>query len=146
MDITTILNTKGSAAAAAAEAQLQQQLAQAAQLDNRTPSEMSSERGPQSHTGDAPMYANGQHSLHQLTNMPQEMRYPSPSQTPQGVQMMQNGYMPENLHDQAYAQNGSNGSRPMGDAVKSFACGTCNKGFARRSDLARHGMYDSILI
>ncbi len=31
------------------------------------------------------------------------------------------------------------GAAGAGEAVKAFACGTCGKGFARRSDLARHG-------
>lgn len=36
------------------------------------------------------------------------------------------------------------GSVEADDTVpKAFACGTCNKGFARRSDLVRHGQFTS---
>lgn len=55
---------------------------------------------------------------------------------------LENGYMPGQHQDeqQNQAENLSNPGRTSGnEAVKAFACTTCSKGFARRSDLARHG-------
>ena len=54
----------------------------------------------------------------------------------------ENGYAhaPTHPEDQQPAgQPLSSGASGAGEAVKAFACGTCGKGFARRSDLARHG-------
>jgi uncharacterized Zn-finger protein len=146
MDITNILNTKH--AAAAAEQQLQQQLAQAVQFDSRTSSEMGSERSG-SHIGDhSTRYA--QQNMHQM-HMSNSNRYPSPTNTPQAMPMLQNGFTPDGYGDATYMPNGAihadspmqNGKKSKdGAANKQFACGTCGKAFARRSDLARHGMQD----
>ena len=133
MDIGNILNTKGNAAAAAAaaEAQLRQQLEDAAQMTARTNSDLGSDRSSSS---------NHQQPLHQMTNIPSNMAYPSPSQQ-QGLQMVSNSFMPGTLHDDGYHPNADgSASRPNSDgAPKQFACSSCGKGFARRSDLARHG-------
>lgn len=82
-----------------------------------------------------------------------DMRYPSPSH----LQMpnLMNGYTPTSAPDAVYHQplsqpqdqsqppppmvNGQNGSATPSGPPKCFACSTCGKGFARRSDLARHG-------
>jgi hypothetical protein len=108
MNITNMLNSRGSAAdAAAVERQYQQHMAQAS--------------------------------------------YPSPSHLQQPMAMLptnyhdrpfENVYMPQRhddeqqpvgIDDDNTRRHGSNG------AIKAFACATCGKGFARRSDLARHG-------
>ena len=91
----------------------------------------------------------------QLTN---SMRYPSPTQIPGGnMPLIQHSYHPNAPSDQAYsqAQMGAVQAPVQQDAVsidgasrasnplpKAFACSTCSKGFARRSDLARHGKAD----
>lgn len=93
------------------------------------------------------------------------MRYPSPSQVPQsnGMTMLQHSYNSNTTPDQSYQQHASQpsvqigavqstgqqgehtttdgGRASTGSAAlpKNFACSTCAKGFARRSDLARHG-------
>lgn len=142
MDITNILNQRNSAAAAAAEAQLKQGLAQSVGINPQTTSEMGSHPGTSSQPAEPPMYPSGPaQPLHQIANMANEMRYPSPSQTPHAMPMLPNGYSQEGFPENGYVQNGGTPSgRSNGDpAVKSFACGTCDKGFARRSDLARHG-------
>jgi hypothetical protein len=132
MDIDNILNTKGSAAAAAAvDAQLRLQLEQAAHMNARTNSDMGSDRSSSS---------GHKQPFHQMSNYPANMSYTSSAQQ-QGSQMMSNGFLHGDAHEDGYVQSGdSNSGRPSNDgAPKAFACSTCAKGFARRSDLARHG-------
>jgi hypothetical protein len=134
MDIDNILNTKGSAAAAAAaaaDAQLRLQLEQAAQMNPRTNSDMGSDQSSSS---------GRKQPFHQMSNYPTNITYPSSVQQ-HGSQMMSNGFLPGHAQGEGYAQSGdSNSGRPANDgAPKAYACSTCAKGFARRSDLARHG-------
>ena len=130
-----MLNTKrGSVAAtaAAADAQLRQQLEQAVQMNARPSSNINIERSSTS---------NHRAPLHPMASIANDMRYPSPSQTSHGLQMVPDGFMAGTLPEDGFPQHTEQSeTRPNGDsAAKSFACGTCSKGFARRSDLARHG-------
>ena len=136
MDITTILNEKGAAAAVAAEAQqLQQHLAQqASNMGSQTPSDRDSEHGAPAHPGDqATSYPlpPTSHPLQQLSDLHQYQQ--THAMPPVGPDYMQN--------TQAYVQPPppaparTNGA----PAPKSFLCQTCHKAFARRSDLSRHG-------
>lgn len=138
MDIDNILNTKGSAAAAAAaaDAQLRLQLGQAAQMNARTNSDMGSDQSSGS---------SHKQPFHQMSNYPATISYPS-SARQHGSQMMSNGFLPGDNQGERYAQSGdSNSGRRANDgAPKAFACSTCAKGFARRSDLARHGRIASL--
>ena len=88
-----------------------------------------------------------------------QMRYPSPSQLQAGnMPLIQHSYHPNAPADQSYQQtqlgavqqpgqqdqNSMDGTATVRSAnplPKAFACSTCSKGFARRSDLARHGQY-----
>jgi hypothetical protein len=125
MEIDDILNARN---AAAADAQLrQQQMTSATNMDNHAAYAMNSQAPP---------------GMHQQQVLPQDqsiMNYPALTQAPQNTQMMQNDLMDVAAHDEQVQQQDMNGSRPQSEAPKAFACSTCAKGFARRSDLARHG-------
>ncbi|MCJ1374992.1 Zinc finger protein 62 [Loxospora ochrophaea] len=159
MDITNILNSKGpaaaAAAAAAAEQQLQQRLASATQENGTSFSDTGSERDMSPRTSDpSTKYpSRSAQPLHTISNMTNGTRYPSPSQLGEPMSMVQNGYLTHNsgmengfAHSQQHQQIENHGSgqarTTQSDggsvAMKAFACNSCGKGFARRSDLARH--------
>jgi hypothetical protein len=84
------------------------------------------------------------------SNMANGMRYPSPTAMQNSMPMLNNNYMPNQAPDhyghqaapdQQVPQPNTNGRQSTGESgpPKAFACSTCGKGFARRSDLARHG-------
>jgi hypothetical protein len=149
MDITNILNTKGGAAAAAAaaaaahpEQQLHQQLAQATD-HGRTTSMSDSERAgsPQHHELSGRYSSRPPQALHVVSSLQDGLHYPSPSQLHAPLPMLQTGMVQTNGYDNGYGHDGMRGGgRPMeSPSQKAFPCSTCGKGFARRSDLARHG-------
>lgn len=144
----------------------QQHFAPQAYLNGRIKSENGSERGVSPHPSEhssryssqapqplpsyPPMPTNMPHAQAMAAN---GMRYPSPSHMQQPMPMMNNNYIP-NPPDHTYPpqqpvqqeqQNQQPGGRASGDTgpPKAFACSTCGKGFARRSDLARHGEHIS---
>jgi hypothetical protein len=125
--------------------------------NGRIKSENGSERGVSPHPSDSSRYSSQQpqQPLPSYPAMPPQhmngMRYPSPSQMQAPMPMLNNNnYIPQ-PPDHAYGQQQQQqvpdqqqhqGGRPASDTgpPKAFACSTCGKGFARRSDLARHGM------
>ncbi len=148
-----MLNTKGPAAVAAAEHQLQQHLAQAAQTHGRTGSETGSEVDNTSEHSSA-FSSRSVHPLQAMPNIPNGMHYSSSSQMQQPMPMLTNTYTPQGLGiENGYPSQQHQGDRSHeleqnhemdrpagnGETVKAFACTNCKKGFARRSDLARHG-------
>ena len=138
MDFTTILNRKNSvAAAAAAEAQLHQHYLQSAQMNqqmNQHSPNMKAEPG----APDNAVNAYPPHAPVQMdSGLAESFYYAQASgSAPRNMGYVPGGYTGEPQMQQAPVPSG----RPGAEAPpKTFHCSTCNKGFARRSDLARHG-------
>jgi hypothetical protein len=125
-------------------------------MNGRIKSENGSERGVSPHPSDSSRYSSQQpqQPLPSYPAIPPQhingMRYPSPSQMQAPMPMLNNNNYIPTPPDHAYGQQQQQlpdqqvqhqGGRPASDAgpPKAFACSTCGKGFARRSDLARHG-------
>jgi len=147
MDITTMLNNKGPGAAAAPEHTYQPSLVRVVQSNDRSASEAGSEFESLSEQSSAYSIRPGR-PLQAMPHVSNGVRYSSPSQAEQPMSLLASGYSAQNLGlDNDYTQGqyhdepSSHPGRSSGgnDAVKAFACTTCGKGFARRSDLARHG-------
>lgn len=149
MDIKQIVNSKGPRGAAAAdaanEAAQDLHLLQSISHANNFPlSENGSERGTSPHGSEQSRYSTPR-LVGQMNglNGPPNMRYPSPGPMHSPLPMLQQPYRAENGFENGMQQgNGVDSGRQLqGDSVaqKAFPCSTCGKGFARRSDLARHG-------
>ncbi|MCJ1317591.1 hypothetical protein MMC15_002916, partial [Xylographa vitiligo] len=90
MDLPNILNSKGpAAAAAAAEHQLQQQLAQVVNAEIRNPSDSESERG-------LPSQVSSHQSLLPMSNMINDVRFPASSHLAESMAMLPNSFLPQN--------------------------------------------------
>ena len=145
MDLKNIINKGGNAAA---NAQLQQQLAQ--QQNQRTHMSEGAPQGGMHHAMQDAKFSTNQ-SLHALSNVAHAQNYasgiammPQHFQQQQAQTVMDNGFQ----SNQAQQDPVTAGQSPAGSGttetktqVKAFACSTCGKGFARRSDLARHGTF-----
>ncbi|KAF2020676.1 hypothetical protein BU24DRAFT_403768 [Aaosphaeria arxii CBS 175.79] len=123
-------------------------------MNGRIKSENGSDRGVSPHPSDSSRYSSQQpQQLPSYPPMPghnmngANMRYPSPTQMQTPMPLLNNNNYIPNPPDHTYGQQQmpdqqtqQPGGRPTSDTgpPKAFACSTCGKGFARRSDLARH--------
>lgn len=139
MDFTTILNRKNSAAAAAAaEAQLHQQYLQTAHMNQHSPTMKAEPGAPENAVNAYPAHA----PVPMDSGLAESFYYAqAPGSTPRNMAYVPGGYAGETQLQQApVASESVSAEAPP----KTFHCSTCNKGFARRSDLARHGMSYSL--
>ncbi|KAL8809328.1 MAG: hypothetical protein Q9223_003062 [Gallowayella weberi] len=152
MDIHNMLNSKSSAAAAAAAAATDQRMTQHVAHSFSAPN--TSETGPEfASMSDHSVYpARSSRLIQTLSYAPSSIHQPSQGdmQSPMPILVSskdaprtgyENGYAHSPTHpeeQQHSAQSLTSGTSGGSEAVKAFACGTCGKGFARRSDLARH--------
>ena len=147
MDITNMLNNKGPATTTTLEHNYQPNLVRVLQSNDRSASEAGSELESSSEQSSA-YSTRPARPLQAMPHLPNAVQYPSLSQSEQSLSLLPSGYSTQNIGlENEYAQaqyqdeQSNHPSRSSGgnDAVKAFACNTCGKGFARRSDLARHG-------
>jgi hypothetical protein len=142
MNIEQIVNSKGAKAAAAANGADLHLLHSIAQAGSMPLSDTGSERGNSPHDSEHSRYSAPRYQLNGMNGGPNTMRYPSPTAMQSPMPMMQQGYRQEGSFDNGMMQQ-ENIPRPRQSGEnapqKAFPCGTCGKGFARRSDLARHG-------
>lgn len=126
MEIGGLLNARN---AAAADAQLRRQLQQSMQMDGGVAYSLGHGQGP-------PMLHHQQHQMQQASSL----GYPPMGQAQHNAQLYSNNFIPRHDSQQSLAEDNFGAMRPKNEgALKTFACSTCSKGFARRSDLARHG-------
>ena len=143
MDIKEIVNSKGkgpAAAAAAANGAAQDLhlLHSISQANSIPMSDTGSERGNSPHDSEHSRYSNPRFGqLNGMNGAP--MRYPSPTAMQNPLPMLQQPFRSENGFDNSMMQQENGRSRQQSSEGKAFPCPTCGKGFARRSDLARHG-------
>lgn len=124
MDIGGLLNARN---AAAADAELRRQLHQSMQMDGGVAYAMN--QGP----------AMGHHQQHPM-QAPNGMPYGALGQAQHNPQLYAQNFIPRHGGQNHLADDNFGAMRPKNEgAPKAFACSTCQKGFARRSDLARHG-------
>ena len=148
MDITKVLNGKGPAAAAAAERHLQQQLSQAVHSNAQATSDPRMQHNILSSPHPVRQAGRSGQPMQVLSNMPNGdlYQYSTQLQQPISAPVLNNNHQQPRFYESQVVQHRT--LRPLSDnseqpsanePLKAFACTTCSKGFARRSDLARHG-------
>ncbi len=158
VDIKQIVNSKGSKAAAAAaaaaaangSAQDLRLMHSISQANGMPMPDTGSERGNSPHDSENSRYSAPHYGqMNSMNGIPNPMQYPSPTAMQNPLPMLQQTYQPNNDYANNMVQQESQNPRPRQaadpTAQKAFPCSSCGKGFARRSDLARHGMIKSIM-
>lgn len=145
-----MLNNKSSAAVAAAERQFHQQYAHVVQDRPTSDAGSQNESSSEHSSGYSSRSTRPLQAMPHVPNLPNGVRYDPSTQLEHPIALLASRYPTHNLGlENEYTQGpyqdaqGHHPSRSSGgsEAVKAFACATCGKGFARRSDLARHGRW-----
>jgi len=137
MGIGNMLNTKGAQAAAAAQAQAQAQASQGAtpEQQHAQPHQLTMDRAPSPHGSEHSRYSGHiPNSFPSPTAMGGAQLPPVPSANMGPAPMGMPGVPLNMVHPMHPAYKEASQPPP-----KAYPCSTCGKGFARRSDLARHG-------
>lgn len=145
MDIKQIVNSKakGAVTAATHEVSPDIHLIHSISQVNLPISEAASERNSSPHNSEQPRYSAPKYmtQLNGVNAISTGIRYPSPTAIQNSAPMIQQVYRTDNFDPPMASLNttvNGDGLRSENTAPKSFPCSSCGKGFARRSDLARH--------
>ncbi|KAG9243430.1 hypothetical protein BJ878DRAFT_543276 [Calycina marina] len=151
MDIKQIVNSRGGKGAAAAAAvangaphDMHMMHSMPMQTHQFPMSDAGSERGNSPHDSEHSRYSAPRLMTNNQNGMPQHFSSAAAMKQPLLMQQQQQqAYRPETAYDQnnMMQQQDPNRESPRptsSAAMKAFPCSTCQKGFARRSDLARH--------
>ena len=152
MDLPNILNNRGPAAAAAAAAAAADSSLPHYDVSGRSLSDTGSERGMSPHMSDNasrfPSRSGSQYPSMNMTSAPHlQQAFPmvqNPYPTP--TESIDSGFAHAQNEDHPVQNPPTSNPTESSAQSKAFACSTCGKGFARRSDLARHGTNAPLLI
>ncbi|RKF61735.1 Zinc finger protein 420 [Erysiphe neolycopersici] len=145
MDIKEIVNSKAKGVAAAATTETQQDLHLLHSITqaNQPLLEVGSECDSSPLESENSRYSEqiSVKNMNGLSEPTAAMQYPSPTAMQPQAPMVSQAYRAEFFRSTTLSQNtpaNRDGRKSESAAPKAFPCSSCGKGFARRSDLARH--------